>query len=321
MNKSDLLIYLKSGPYLEPFVEPLKESGFQVVMGDFLDENFEKCWALFPGRSYVTPELLDKAKNVKAICKIGVGLDRINIPAATERNILVFNTPKSNGVSVAEHAMGLMLAAAKHFYPISLYTRNDYPEFTCTTRYRASELYGKTVVVVGVGNIGTIVARLCNAFGMRVIGVDPFIEHEGMPDYIEWATLEEALPQADFVTMHVSARHENDKMMSYKQFGLMKSTAVFVNTSRGFVVDEDALYEALTTKGIAAAGLDVFQTEPWQPFNRLRRLENLICTPHSAANTSEARVNGRIEACRLINEYAEGKMPYSAANVVPMWNA
>lgn len=318
MDYKDKIVYMGTDQWIAPLEPIILQHGFTVVKGDFHDAGLESAWAMLPGREYVTEELLQKTPNLKLIAKIGVGLDRIDIDACTRHKVCVANTPKSNGVSVAEHTMALMLAAAKNLYPISLYTRNDYPDFTCIQRYPAMELEGRTVVVIGVGNIGTKVAKFCNCFGMKVIGVDPFIEHSGMPEYIEWAdTMEDALPLADIVTVHVSARHENDKMLSEKQFSLMKKNALFINTSRGFVVDEAALYKALVNKQIAGAGLDVFAEEPWKPFNPIRKLENVVCSPHAAANTPAARVRGREECGILIKEFAEGIWPYSAANDFP----
>lgn len=322
MDKKDLIVYVGNKPWVKPVIPILRDYGFNVWVENGTSEDDEmlaKAWGLVPGRTYVTDELLDKAPNLKIICKSGVGLDRIDIPACSKRGIVVANTPKSNMLSVAEHTMGLMLGAAKNLYPIGLYIRRDYPAVDFVSRYNFVELYGKTLLVIGVGNIGTRVAKLAEAFDMKILGVDPFIDHSERPDYITWYdTQEEALPLADFVTVHVSGIKENANLIGAEQFALMKETAIFVNASRGFVVDEKALYDALANKKIAAAGLDVFVDDPLKPNNPLLRLENLICTPHCAAATPESKKRGMQECCRLINEFAEGVVPYSAVNETQM---
>ena len=318
----DKLVYIGNSSYLKPVAKYLEEYGFETWLetGTAKDkEMLARCWAIVPGRWILNEEVLQQCPNLKIICKTGVGLDRIDIPACTAHGVCVSNTPLSNATSVAEHAMMLMLAVAKQLYPISLYIRRDYPDLNTSTRYRGLELNGKTLAVIGVGNIGSRVVKLAHAFNMNIIGVDPAVDRTKLPDYIEWSdSMDAILPRADFVTVHVSGIAENRGLIGEKQFDLMKESAIFVNTSRGFVVDEDALYRALVNKSIAGAGLDVFAVEPLKTGNPIMRLENFVATPHNAANTPEARNRGMEECARIIKEYAEGKRPDSAANDVPM---
>ena len=200
--------YVGEKPWLKP-IENLSEAGFDVWFEKSSPEDeemFAKCWALIPSRARIDEEVLKKARNLKVIAKTGVGLDRIDIPACTARGICVANSPKANLIAVAEHTFSLMLAVAKNLYPISLYIRNDYPDFACSKRYRSVELYGKTLAVIGVGRIGSRVDKFADCFDMSVIGFDPFIDHSQKPNYIKWAdSMDDALSRADFVTMHVSA--------------------------------------------------------------------------------------------------------------------
>lgn len=306
-------------PWLKP-VQELEDIGFEVWFEKGIPEDAEKlaaAWALIPSRVHVTEEFLDKAPNLKLIAKPGVGLDRINIPACTERGICVANSPEANRLAVAEHTMALMLAAAKNLYPISQYIRNDYPDFACSRRYRSMEFYGKTIAIIGVGRIGTRVAHLAYAFDMKVVGWDPYIDHSQRPDFISWPdTLEEALAQADVVSIHVSAWERNRGFIAEKELAAMKETAILVNTARGYVVKESALYEALRDKRIGAAGLDVFEVEPFKPCNPIMHLENFVCTPHSAASTKESGARAMFLCAKMIKEYAEGIVPDTAANDV-----
>ena len=305
-------------PWLKP-IEDLRNAGFEVWFENDTSEDeemFAKCWAMIPSRKPVGEEVLQKSSNLKLITKTGVGLDRIDIPACTAHGVCVVNTPKANLIAVAEHTIALMLAAAKNLYPLSLYIRNDYPDLTCTKRYRSVELYGKTLAVIGVGRIGSRVAKMLNAFDMKIIGVDPFIDHSQRPDYIEWATLDEALPRADFVTLHVTAEEKNRGLIGAKQLAQMKKSAVMVNTSRGYIIDEKSLYEALASNSIGSAGIDVFEVEPLKPCNPLMHLENFVATPHFAASTPESAIRAMEECALLIREYAEGKRPEGAANDV-----
>ena len=325
------LVYVACGTLSGPFmgnkiwmkpIEGLREVGFDVWFENGSpedDEMLAKCWALIPSRTRIDEEVLQQAHNLKLICKTGVGLDRIDIPACTAHGVCVANTPNANLIAVAEHTIALMVAVAKNLYPISLYIRNDYPDFDCLSRYPSVELYDKTLVVIGVGKIGSRVARIANGFDMRIIGVDAFIDRTQKPDYIIWAdSMDDALPQADFVTVHVPAIEENRKLVGARQLAMMKDTAILVNTSRGYVVDENALYQALMNKSIAGAGLDVFEVEPFKPCNPIMHLENFVATPHSAASTPESAVRAMRDCAEIIRKYAGGKRPETAANDVPV---
>lgn len=293
-------------------IDILREKGFEVLVGngEFWNEDYlERCWALMPGRGYITKEDLAKAPNLKLICKQGVGLDRIDVKACEERGIHVANTPATNAISVAEHTMALMLACAKQLYPITMSIRGKVPDNSCAQKYPSSELSGKTLGIVGFGNIGRRVAKMAGGFDMKILAYEKFRDHLDMSQIGSEVELTDDLDrifaEADFITLHVSGTEENRNLVGKRELELMKKTAILINTTRGFVVNEDALYDALSERRIRGAGLDVFVQEPLQPGNKLLTLDNVMATVHSAANTEEARIRSYHSCARTILEFAE----------------
>lgn len=297
--------------------EKFEKAGYRILVGNgkFIDSYLNECDALVLGKERITGEVLEKAPNLKIVGKFGVGLDRIDIPACTARGIYVANTPMTNYISVAEHTLMMILASAKKIYPIGLYLRHEYPDYWCRERYQGIEIYGKVLTVIGLGNIGRRVAQLACSIGMEVVGYDPFLKTaEGM-DYLTMKpTLEEALSCADFVTLHVAGTEQTRHMISKKQFHEMKKTAILINVSRGFVVNETDLIEALRNQEIAGAALDVFEEEPIAPGNPLMLMENVLATPHCAGNTMDARLRSQKECAEDIIAALEGKRPRFAQN-------
>lgn len=301
------LVYLVNEK-LKAVGEVLAQQGFEVLIGDgeTLNEDYlSRCWALLPGRAHISEETLAKAPNLKLICKQGVGLDRIDVDACARRGIAVANTPGSNSVSVAEHTMALILACAKQLYPISRSIRAQTPDNSCVGRYRSCELEGKTLALIGCGSIGSRVAKMAHAFDMRIIAYVRGLEGRRAESYIELTdSLEKALSRADFVSLHIAGTEENRHFIGRKELALMKPGAFIINTTRGFVIDEEALYEALSEKRIAGAGLDVFEHEPLTGDNRLLRLDNVFATPHSAANTPESNRRAHMQCVRIVTDFA-----------------
>ena len=287
-------------------VELLEKEGFQVVVGDGTldDEKLSDCEVLYPGgKVTIDDEALRKAPELKLVIKSGTGIDRIDVEACKARGVAVFNTPGVNSVSVAEHTIGLMLAVAKKIYPISLHFRNSEPDFWCSKRFVAGELAGKTLGIVGLGDIGRRVAKIANAFDMQVIG---YSRHKpaDLPAYIEFfSTLEDVLTRADYVTLHIPGGGANSHLIGLDELKMMKSTAVIINTARGSVIDEEALIEALSTGIIAGAGLDVFTQEPLTEQNPLLAMENVVATPHCAGNTSDALIRTQVQCAQKAIEF------------------
>lgn len=302
----------------ETLKEILRENHIKVLTGDgnFNEEYLGQCNALIPGKQRVTREVLEKAPNLKIVAKYGVGIDRIDVDACTTRKIIVTNTPLANYISVAEHTMALMIAVSKHLVETSLYLKREYSDYIgCRKRYHPVELNGKTLFLVGLGNIGRKVAEFAQAFHMQVVAYDPYLKPELKPEYVTMVnTLEKGLKVADIVSLHAPGLQSNHNLIDEKALRLMKPESIIINTSRGTLIDEKALYEALKEHRIMGAGLDVFAEEPICPGNPLMTLENVIASPHHAANSREAHVRAERDCAENILSCFAGERPKYALN-------
>jgi D-3-phosphoglycerate dehydrogenase / 2-oxoglutarate reductase len=226
---------------------------------------------------------------LRVIGRAGVGVDNIDLDAATEKGIAVFNSPSGNTISAAELTLALILAALRQ---VPAADRSIRAGEWDRKRYRGSELHGKVLALIGAGRIGGEVAKRAKAFGMRVIAADPFLQDERARQLgVEIVGLEEALTRSDVVSVHVPLTDATANLLSRERLALLKPTAVLVNAARGGVMDEIALAEMLRDGRLAAAALDVFTSEPLVPDHPLRGLENVVLTPHIGAATVEAQHN------------------------------
>jgi len=248
-----------------------------------------------------TGELLDKASRLRIIVRAGSGLDNIDVEKASSKGIKVVNIPHTVADSVAELTIGLMIMLSRKLYrAVDSMKKGEWIK----NQLMGTELRGKKVGIIGVGNIGSRVARLAHAFGMKPLLNDIISLSEEFVKQVngEVVGLYELLTQSDFVTLHVPLTKQTEKMISEKELKLMKRTSYLINTARGRVVDHDALYKALIEGWIAGAALDVYEVEP--PIDlKLLRLENVICTPHIGAQTEEARRRASIEAVQIAVDY------------------
>jgi D-3-phosphoglycerate dehydrogenase len=254
----------------------------------------------------VTADVIAAAPNLRVIARAGVGYDNIDVAAASAAGVVVTYTPAANAVSVAELALGLMLAFARNIPAAHAHaTAGGWNRM----QYMGRELAGATLGVVGFGRIGQLTAKRAKAFDMRIVASDAFLK-PGAPALATLAAellpLDELLAAADYVSIHVPLTPETDKLIGAEQLAKMKASAVLINTSRGEVVDETALVAALESKQIAGAALDVRQSEPPQP-GKLEKLPNVVLLPHLGAFTHEAQ--GRvIEAlCRDVRHVLAGR--------------
>jgi D-3-phosphoglycerate dehydrogenase len=238
-------------------------------------------------RTKVTKEVVDAAANVKIIARVGVGLDNVDVKAADAKKIRVINAPEAASIAVAELAIGLMISLARSIPKVNAETKRGN---WIKKELMGTQLSGKYLGIVGVGNIGRNIGRMAKALRMNLIGYDPY---PISPDFIKETSLivtdlNTLLESSDFVTCHVPSTPETRNMFNAERLSKMKPNAYLVNTSRGEIIDEDALYEALKNGKIAGAALDVFEVEP--PSNKqLLGLPSLICTPHIGAQTKEAQ--------------------------------
>lgn len=248
----------------------------------------------------VTAELLHRAPLLRVIARAGIGVDTIDVTAATRRGIAVMNAPGANTVSAAEHAMGLLLSLVRHIpWAAESMRRGEWDR----KKYEGTELRGKTIGVVGLGRIGGHVAGLAKAFGMTVIAHDPYLPPERAAELqVKLLPLDQLLKQADVVTLHVALTDQTRHLINAERLATMKSTAVLINTARGELVDEQALAEAITAKRIAGAAIDVFATEPLPAESPLRKLDRVILTPHLAASTAEAQDRVSQEICGAVRD-------------------
>ncbi len=271
---------------------------------------------LVPNFSFYTDkEILDKAPKLELIATYGVGFNNIDVPYATEKGVVVTNIPESTREPTAEFAFALMLAAGRRvgYYDRKLRT----PEGVSWGVYKdgGMPLYGKTLGIIGMGRIGQSLARRAVASGMRIIyhnrnRLDRAIEGKYDASYV---SLDELLVTADYISLNAPSTPETLRMIGEEQFNRMKSTAVFINTARGNMVDEMALARALGEGKIWAAGLDVYENEP-HILPELLELDNVVLAPHAGTKTMEDRIHMSIEMCRNIVGFYEGTFPVSRVN-------
>jgi D-3-phosphoglycerate dehydrogenase / 2-oxoglutarate reductase len=264
----------------------------------------------------IDAEALAVAPSLKVVARAGVGLDNVDIPAATAAGVMVVNAPTSNIVSAAELTIGHILSLARRIPAAhASLSAGQWKRSSFT----GTELFEKTVGIVGLGRIGALIAARLQAFDMRVVAYDPYVTSARAQQLgVTLLGLDELLEQADFLTIHMPKTPETTGMIGTAQLQRMKPTAYVVNVARGGLIDEDALYTALTTGEIAGAGLDVFSTEPPAedgPARRLLDLPNVVVTPHLGASTEEAQEKAGVSVARSVKLALEGDLVPDAVNV------
>ena len=299
--------------YRVVIVDPISPSGlgplvddrnFEVVerLGlkgqDLADALMDADAVIVRSTSRITRESLAGAQRLRVIGRAGVGVDNIDVDAATERGIAVLNAPSGNTTSAAELAFALLLALARR---VPMADRSMKDGLWDRKSLGGIELYGKTLGLVGAGRIGAAVARRAKAFGMKVVAYDPYLTAERAESLdIELGTLDGVLERADVISLHVPLTDATRNLLGAPQLRKMKPNAFLVNAARGGVVDEVALHRALTEGWIAGAALDVFAEEPPGPDHPLRSLTNVVLTPHLGAATIEAQENVAIEIAAAV---------------------
>ncbi len=260
----------------------------------------------------VDAEALGAAARLKVVARAGVGLDNVDVRAATQAGVMVVNAPTSNIVSAAELAVALMLAAARHISPAHAALRSG--EWK-RSKYTGIELYEKTVGIVGLGRIGVLVAQRLSAFGMKVIAFDPYVQAGRAAQMgVRLVDLDTLLAESDFMSVHLPKTAETVGLIGAEQLASARSSLVLVNAARGGIVDEAALYDALKNGQIAAAGLDVFASEPCTD-SPLFELENVVATPHLGASTDEAQEKAGVSVARSVRLALSGELVPDAVNV------
>ena len=263
-------------------------------------------------RTKVTSEVIAKADNLKIIARAGVGVDNIDLNAATEKGIMVVNSPESTSITVAEHTMGLLLAMARK---ISIADKSVKEGKWEKKKFMGVELRGKTLGVIGMGRIGSQVVNRCKAFEMDAIVYDPYLPEEVAQNMgVKLTDLNTVLKNADFITIHVPLTEETKHLISDDEFEIMKDSCFITNCARGGIIDEEALYNALSENKIGGAALDVYEEEPPKD-SKLTTLDNIILTPHIAASTKEAQRDAAIIVADEIIELNNGRTPRNVLNL------
>jgi D-3-phosphoglycerate dehydrogenase len=248
----------------------------------------------------ITREALSEAQQLRVIGRAGVGVDNIDVEAATEHGIAVLNAPSGNTISAAEHALALLLSLVRR---IPAADRSMKAGEWDRKSFSGTELMGKTLGLIGVGRIGGEVARRARAFGMRIVAHDPYLAEERAKALeVERTTLDDLLERADVISLHVPLTDATTGMIGERELSRVKKDAVLVNAARGGVVDEDALYRVLAEGRLRGAALDVFESEPLPADHPLRKLDSLVLTPHLGAATEEAQQNVALEIAQAVHD-------------------
>jgi D-3-phosphoglycerate dehydrogenase / 2-oxoglutarate reductase len=259
----------------------------------------------------VTQEIINLADKLVIVGRAGIGLDNVDIPAATKRGIVVMNTPGGNAVTTGEHAIAMMLAVVRHIPQATASMKAGKWE---KNKFTGHEFLNKTLGIIGIGRVGSIVADRAQGLKMKVLAYDPFITPEAAEKAgITLATLDEIYAQADVITIHTPMTKETRGLVNAAAFAKMKKGVYIVNCARGGLVSEKDLYDALVTGKVAGAALDVFEEEPPKN-NPLIGLDNVICTPHLGASTDEAQINVAVAIAEQICAYLTTGEIKAAAN-------
>ena len=260
-----------------------------------------------------TAEVIAAARELRVIGRAGIGVDNVDVPAATQRGIVVVNTPEGNNITTAEHAIALLVSLARHVPQATASMKAGKWE---KNKFSGTELFHRTLGVIGLGNIGRIVADRAKGLGMRVIAADPYTSADVAAKLdVELVTLEELFQRADAVTVHVPKTKETTKLLGRDAFAKMKRGVLVVNAARGGIVDEAALLEALDSGQVAGAGLDVFEQEPPPADHPLVKHARVICTPHLGASTEQAQLNVSIAVAEQVRDFLATGAIRNAVNV------
>lgn len=260
----------------------------------------------------LTKELIDAAGKLRVIGRAGVGVDNVDLEAATQRGIIVMNTPEGNTISTAEHTFSMLMALARNIPQANQSLKsNEWKR----QDFLGTELNGKVLAVVGFGRIGREVAKRAQAFGMKVIVFDPFISPDGVKQYgVEFKELKELLKVADFITVHTPLTPETKYILNSETFKLCKKGIRVINCARGGIIEEKALVEAIQSGIVAGAALDVFEKEPPAADNPLLKMKQVIVSPHLGAATQEAQENVAIEVAKQVADYFRQHIIRNAVN-------
>ncbi len=305
--------------------EEIRKVGAELLVVDSAneDETIVKAAAadaIITTAARISRRVLENLPNLQVVVRYGVGYDTIDVKAATQNHVLIVNIPDYCFEEVSNHAIALFLACARKLPTLGGLTKQGRWGYAASVVAPMGPIIGQTFGIVGCGNIGRMVARKAKCFGLEIVGCDPYLDSTVARDAgIKLLSLAELMKTSDYVTLHTPLNRETHHLIGEKELRMMKPMAFLVNTSRGPVVDEEALVKALRERWIAGAGLDVMETEPPEASNPLLTMDNVVVTPHAAYYSDESVVRMRrrvgLEAARVLT----GKWPKNLVNkgVVP----
>ena len=292
----------------ETAVQIFRDRGLDVTFEPDLGKDPAKLIEMIPAyeglavrsATKVTEKVLKAAANLKVVGRAGIGVDNIDTKFASGQGVIVMNTPFGNSITTAEHAISMMLALARQIPLANASTQEGKWE---KSRFMGVEVFGKTLGIIGCGNIGSIVADRAQGLKMKVVAFDPFLSPERAIELgVEKLELAELLDRADFISLHTPLTDKTRNVLGRPAFARMKSGVRIINCARGGLIDEEALAEALQSGHVAGAALDVFETEPAKE-NALFGMENVVCTPHLGAATTEAQENVALQVAEQMSDY------------------
>ena len=309
--------------------DPLAPSGIELLQAEFAVDVRPKLPAeellkiigdydalVVRSETKVTAKVIDAAARLKVIGRAGVGVDNIDVEAATRRGIIVLNAPEGNTVAATEHTIAMMLALARNIPQAHASLSSGKWE---RGKFMGVEVRGKTLGILGLGRIGSGVARRALALEMEIMAYDPYVTDEQAEVLgIRLAELDEILAQADFITIHLPLTNETRGLLGRDAFAKMKPGVRIINCARGGIIDEAALAEALASGAVAGAALDVFSSEPVDPGHPLLKAERVVLTPHLGASTAEAQVGVAVDVARGVIAALKGEPVLTAVNMTPV---
>ncbi len=310
---------LVADPIAEEAIDFMRKNGLEVDVKtdisheELLDIVRDYDALIVRSRTKVTRDVIERAEKLKIIGRAGVGVDNIDVSFATERGIVVVNAPGGNSVSAAEHTIGLIISLVRKIPQADRSVKEGKWE---RKKFVGIELRGKTLGIIGLGRIGYEVAKRMRCFEMNILAYDPYVSEERAKSVgAKLVDLEELLKNSDIITIHVPKTKETEKMISYREFEMMKDGVYIVNAARGGIVDERALYDAIVSSKVAGAALDVYEREPPDKDNPLLKLENVVTTPHIGASTREAQMIVGMTVAEDIVNFFKGLPVKNAVNL------